>query len=180
MSGEMSLSKPFLKETKTSSLFCLRCEVRALTGHRDLSSLSDLSREGARAGMATGATLSGPSLASWFLDRKLGEGYKETLDKSDWCLMFLCSQAWISFLHLPEPRTIRKTVLKVKCFKEASFRGSKGAFVSWCNTRDRFQDGMPLLPLGLSLWKLSRKRVRFSSLLTLTVALPSLSAMADL
>ena len=130
--------------------------------------------------MTTGATLSGPSLASWFLDRKLGEGYKDTLDQSDWCLMFLCNQAWISLLRLPEPKAIRKTVLKVKCFKEASFMGSNGAFVNWCSTRERFQEGMPLLPLGLSLWKLSRRRVRFSSLLTLMVTLPNLSAIADL
>ena len=27
VAGEMSLSKPFLKETKTKSLFCLRSEV---------------------------------------------------------------------------------------------------------------------------------------------------------
>ena len=38
---------------------------------------------GARAGIATGVTLSGPSLASWFFNRKLGEGYKGTLDQSD-------------------------------------------------------------------------------------------------
>ena len=63
--------------------------------------------------MTTGATLSGPSLASWFLDRKLGEGYKDTLHQFDWCLMLLCSQAWISLLHLPESRASRKTVLKV-------------------------------------------------------------------
>ena len=119
--------------------------------------------------MTTGATLSGPSLASWFLDRKLGEGYKDTLDQSDWCLMFLCNQAWISLLRLPEPKASRKTVLKVNCFSEASFKGSKGALVSWCNTRERFQEGIPLLPLGLSLWKLSRRRGRFSSLLTLWI-----------
>ena len=58
--------------------------------------------------------------------------------------------------------------------------GSNGAFVSWCKTRDRFQEGIPLLPLGLSLWKLSKRRVRFSSLLMLRVELPSLSAMVDL
>ena len=115
-----------------------------------------------------------------FLDRKLGEGYKDTLDQSDLWLMFLCSQAWISLLCLPEPRASRKTVLKVKCFSEASFKGSKGALVSWCKTRDSFQEGIPLLPLGLSLWKLSRRRVRFSSLPTLMVELPNLSAMADL
>ena len=74
----------------------------------------------------------------------------------------------------------RKTVLKVKCFSEASFKGSNGALVSWCKTRDRFQEGTPHLPLGLSLWKLSRRRARFSSLLTLMAELPYLSAMADL
>ena len=130
--------------------------------------------------MTTGATLSGPSLASWFLERKLGDGKRDTLDQSDWCLMFLCCHACISLLLLPEPRAKRKTVLKVRCFSDASLRGSKGAFVSWCNTRERFQEGMPLLPLGLSLWKLSKRRVRLSSLLILTVRLPSLSAMADL
>ena len=81
-------------------------------------------------------------------------------------------------MRLPEPRASRKTVLKVKCFSEASFKGSKGAFVSWCRTRESFQEGMPLLPLGLSLWKLSRRQVRFSSLLTLMGELPNLSAMA--
>ena len=123
--------------------------------------------------MTTGAILSGPSLASWFLDRKLAEGYNDTLDQSDCCLMFLCNQAWISLLRLPERRARRKTVLKVKCFNEASFKGTKGAFVNWCRTSERFQGGMPLLPLGLSLWKLSRRRARFSSLLTLMVSCPT-------
>ena len=130
--------------------------------------------------MTTGATLPGPSLASWFLERKLGDGKRDTLDQSDWCLMFLCCHAWISLLLLPEPRAKRKTVLKVRCFRDASLRGSKGAFVSWCSTRERFQEGIPLRPLGLSLWKLSKRRVRLSSLLILTVVSPSLSAMADL
>ena len=130
--------------------------------------------------MTTGATLSGPSLANWFLERKLGDGKRDTLDQSDWCLMFLCCHAWISLLCLPEPRAKRKTVLKVRCFRDAFLRGSKGAFVSWCSTRERCQEGIPLRPLGLSLWKLSKRRVRLSSLLILTVVLPSLSAMADL
>ena len=121
--------------TKTREISRIPCS-RSIT--EDLSPLSDLSRVGARAGMTTGATLSGPSLASWFLDRKLGEGYKYTLDQSDWCLMFLCNQAWISLPRLPEPRANRKTVLKVKCFNEASFKGLKGASVSWRKTRDRF------------------------------------------
>ena len=69
---------------------------------------------------------------------------------------------------------------KVKCFKEASLRGSIGAFGSWCNTRERFQEGIPLRTLGLSLWKLSRRQVRFSSLLIFMGEFPGLSAMADL
>ena len=40
--------------------------------------------------------------------------------------------------------------------------------------------GKPLQPLGLSLWKRPRRRVRFSSLLTLMGEFSSLSAMADL
>ena len=110
--------------------------------------------------MTTGATLSGPSLASWFLERKLGDGNRDTLDQSDWCLMFLCCHAWISLLLLPEPNAKRKTVLKVKCFRDASLSGSKGAFVNWCSTKERFQEGIPNRPLGLSLWKISRRQVR--------------------
>ena len=78
------------------------------------------------------------------------------------------------------PRNKLLHILQVRCFKEASRIGSKGALVSWCKTRDRFQEGIPLLPLGLSLWKLSRRRARFSSLLMMTGKIPSLSAMADL
>ena len=128
--------------------------------------------------MTTGVTLPGPSLASCFLERKLGDGYRDTLDQSDWCLMFLCCHACISLLLLPEPSAKRNMVLKVKSFK--SLRGSKGAFVNWCSTRERFQEGIPLRPLGLSLWKLSKRRVRLTSLLMMTVVLPNLSAMADL
>ena len=61
----------------------------------------------------------------------------------------------MDLLRLPEPKASKKTVLKVKRFKDSSFRGSKGAFVNYFSTRERFQVGMPLLPLGLSLWKLS-------------------------
>ena len=117
----------------------------------------------------------------WTFFGKLILGKKaDTFDQSDWCLIFLCSQAWISVLCLLEPKAKRKTVLKVKCFREASLRGSKGAFVSWCNTRERFQEGTHLEPLGLSLWKLSKRRERFSSLLILMGEFHSLSAMADL
>ena len=58
--------------------------------------------------------------------------------------------------------------------------GSNGALFSWCKTSERFQEGMPLLPLGLSLWKLSRRQARFLSLLMLKGEFPSLSAMAEL
>ena len=47
-------------------------------------------------------------------------------------------------LRLPEPKANRKTVLIVKCFREASLRGSKRNLVSWCRTRERFQEGIPL------------------------------------
>ena len=43
------------------------------------------------------------------------------------------------------------TVLKVRCFKETFLRGSEGALVNSCNTRDRFQVGIPMQPLGLSM-----------------------------
>ena len=71
-------------------------------------------------------------------------------------------------------------VLKVKCFKEDPLTGSKVVLVSWCKTSERFQEGIAHLPWGLFLWKLSRKRVTFSSLLMLKGEIPSLSAMTDL
>ena len=84
-------------------------------------------------------------------------------------------------LHLfPEPKAKRKAVLKVKCLREAFCIGSKGALVSWWRTRERFQLGTPCLPLGLSLWKLSNKRVRFSYLLISNLSLRTISAMAVL
>ena len=44
--------------------------------------------------------------------------------------------------------------------------------LSWCTASEKFQEGMPLLPLGLSLRKLSRRRARFSSLLMLKGEFP--------
>ena len=72
------------------------------------------------------------------------------------------------------------TVLKVNCFKEAFLRGLKGLLVNWQRTRDKFQVGMPLRPLGLSPWKLSNSQIRFSSLIISIEELPNLSAMAVL
>ena len=40
-------------------------------------------------------------------------------------------------------KTVRKTVLKVRCFKDALQRGSKGGFVHWWITKERFQEGIP-------------------------------------
>ena len=45
--------------------------------------------------------------------------------------------------------------------------GSKWTLSAGAKTRERFQEGVTLRPLGLSQWKLSRRRVRFSSLLKL-------------
>ena len=55
-----------------------------------LSDMRDLSRVGVRAGIITEATMSGLSLASWFLETKLDAGYEDTSDQSDWYLMFVC------------------------------------------------------------------------------------------
>ena len=44
--------------------------------------------------------------------------------------------------------------------------------LSWCTASEKFQEGMPLLPLGLSLRKLSRRRARFPSLLMLKGEFP--------
>ena len=51
--------------------------------------------------------------------------------------------------------------------------------LSWCTASEKFQEGMPLLPLGLSLRKLSRRRARFSSLLMSKSEFPNLSTMGD-
>ena len=90
--------------------------------------------------------------AGWWIHRG-------TFDQSDLYLIVLLCQAWISLLHLPDPRGKRKTVLKVKCFKEDPLIGSNGALVSRCKTSERLQEGIP--SLGLSLWRLSRRRARF-------------------
>ena len=74
-----------------------------MTGQRDLSDLRDLSRVGARAVITPGATLSGPFLASGFLERKLGDGYRDTFDQSDWCLIFLFAKHVSHFYACPTP-----------------------------------------------------------------------------
>ena len=70
--------------------------------------------------------------------------------------------------------------LEGQMLQGGSLIGPNGALFTWCKTSERFQEGMPLLPLGLSLWKLSRRRARFLSLLMLKGEFPSLPAMAEL
>ena len=107
------LSKTFLEGDKDQLLVLpkiwgpVQVIAKGSDRTKDLSPLSDLSRVGARAGMTTGATLSGPSLASWFLDRKLGEGYKDALDQSDWCPMFLTKHGSHSSIY-QNPRWTEK------------------------------------------------------------------------
>ena len=115
---------------------------------------------GARAGITTGATLSRPFLASWFLERKLGEGYKDTLDQSDWCLMFLCSQAWISLL-----RFLKSYVLSL--YQLVQYQG-------------KVPGGDAPLTLGSVSVEAIQETSEILILLTLIGKFPNLSAMADL
>ena len=96
------------------------------------------------------------------------------MDQTDWCLMFLCSQAWISILHLPEPKANRKTILKVKCFREASLKGSKGPLSAGAENRERFQEGM-LLVLRVCLYGTIQETSEITSLLTLMGEFPFVS-----
>ena len=77
----------------------------ALTGDWDLSTLSDL---WVRVGRSPGAYILDPLWLADSLKRKLGKGWRDTLDQPVSCLMFLLYQAWISLLSLPEPRAKEK------------------------------------------------------------------------
>ena len=68
--------------------------TEAVTGH-SIPSSRDLSNVGTRTGMVSGATQSDPSFDS-YIDKKLCEGYKKTLEQPSWCQMFLYySQTWM-------------------------------------------------------------------------------------
>ena len=97
------------------------------------------------------------------------------MDQTDWCLMFLCSQAWISILHLPEPKANRKTILKVKCFLEASLRGSKGASSAGAEKEGKFPRGDTPLVLRVCLYGTIQETSETPSLLTLMVEFPFVS-----
>ena len=79
------------------------------------------------------------------LGEKAGGWVQGHLDQSDWCLIFLFCQACISLLLLPDPRAKRKTVLKVKSFKEASINWFKMTLVSWCKNQGEVpgRDSLP-------------------------------------
>ena len=53
-------------------------------------------------------------------------------------------QAYISLLLLSEAKARKKTVLKVRCFNNASFKGSKGCLGRESKTKDKSQEGMAL------------------------------------
>ena len=89
------------------------------------------------------------------------------MDQNGWCPMFLCSQAWISILPLPEPKANRKTTLKVKCFREASLKGAKGALsVGAEKTGKGSKRGWPLV-LRVRLYGTIQETSEIPSLLTL-------------
>ena len=134
---------------------------------------------GARAVITTGATLSGPSwpadswIESWVMDTR-------TPLTNRIGVYIFCLPSMNLTSVFARPKGQEEYRLEGQCFKEASLIGSNGALFSWCKTSERFQEGTPLLPLGLSLWKLSRRRARILSLLMLKGEFPSLSAMAEL
>ena len=52
---------------------------------------------------------------------------------------------------LQDAKAMRKTVLKFKILRLASFKDSKGALVRATSTKDRSHEGIPLFAIGLSL-----------------------------
>ena len=93
--------------------------------------------------------------------------------------MFLFYQAWISLLHLPEPRAKGKTVLKVNASKRPILlvRMEPSQLVQHQGEVPR---GDAPLTLRSVYGKISRRLVRFSCLLTFIGEFPSMSAMAEL
>ena len=114
--------------------------------------MRDLSRDGARAVITTGATLSGPTwpadswIESWVMDT--GTPLTNRIGGYIFCLPSMNLTSVFA-----RPKGQEEYRLEGQCFKEASLIGSNGALFSWCKTSERFQEGTPLLTLGLSLWK---------------------------
>ena len=80
---------------------------------------------------------------------------------------------------LPEPKGSKETVLKVRCFKEASFRGSEGALSAGVVPEKGSRRGCPSCP-----WVYPYGTVQETSeiliLADINGAIAQLSAMADL
>ena len=78
--------------------------------------------------------------------------------------MFFCFVKHVShFCVCPTQRPRGITVLKVKCFKEASLIGSnEWSLCQLVQHQEEFPGGDTLLSLDLSLWKISRRQERFS------------------
>ena len=70
LSGRTQIASPFLVGDPWS---CLGKTAKPFLDRATCPD-SDLSKVGAKAGMTTRATEAGPSTASWFLERKLGDG----------------------------------------------------------------------------------------------------------
>ena len=60
----------------------------------------------------------------------------------------------------------QKIVSNVKILRLACFNGSKGAFVKANRTKDKFHDGINLLAVGLSQYKLAISLFRFRLFVT--------------
>ena len=72
---------------------------------------------------------------------KSEEGNKATFSHWPRFNTLFAIQAWFLPQHLPEAGASKKAVLRVRCLRSVSFRGSKGAFVSSLSTTERFQVG---------------------------------------
>ena len=81
---------------------------------------------------------------------------------------------------LARPKGKEENSFEGQMLQRGMFHWFKWSLCQLVQDQGEIPGGDPLRPLGLSLWKLSRRRVRFSSLLVLIGEFPSLSAMADL
>ena len=67
----------------------------------------------------------------------------------------------------------KENSLEGQMLQRGLFKGLKWSLCQLVQHQGEVPGGMPIRHLGLSLWKLSRRRVRFSSLLTLIGELPN-------
>ena len=83
--------------------------------------------------MTTGTKLSGPFLAIWFLDKKVREGQKDTLDQPVWCVIYgvLLSKKHVQLYFTSSVSQTQGQIefTKVRCLKEVPLNVSKRDFV---------------------------------------------------